>query len=84
MNFAKFQQLVEHRTGFRTMENPTASGTLELHEHNCPYATVVAENPEACSAMHTILAGAIPGASVAHRDSLATGDDHCTFEISLL
>jgi NifU-like protein involved in Fe-S cluster formation len=26
MNFAKFQALVEHRTGFRTMENPTASG----------------------------------------------------------
>ena len=26
MNFAKFQQLVEHRTGFRTMDNPTASG----------------------------------------------------------
>ncbi|MBV8298538.1 MAG: iron-sulfur cluster assembly scaffold protein [Candidatus Eremiobacteraeota bacterium] len=26
MNFAKFQQLVEHRTGFRTMENPTATG----------------------------------------------------------
>ena len=26
MNFAKFQALVEHRTGFRTMESPTASG----------------------------------------------------------
>jgi NifU-like protein involved in Fe-S cluster formation len=26
MNFAKFQQLVEHRTGFRTMESPTATG----------------------------------------------------------
>ena len=26
MNFAKFQSLVEHRTGFRTMENPIASG----------------------------------------------------------
>ncbi|MBV8644398.1 MAG: iron-sulfur cluster assembly scaffold protein [Candidatus Eremiobacteraeota bacterium] len=26
MNFAKFQALVEHRTGFRTMENPTATG----------------------------------------------------------
>ena len=26
MNFPKFQQLVEERTGFRTMENPTASG----------------------------------------------------------
>jgi len=26
MNFAKFQQLVELRTGFRTMEAPTASG----------------------------------------------------------
>jgi NifU-like protein involved in Fe-S cluster formation len=26
MNFAKFQQLVEHRAGFRTMERPTATG----------------------------------------------------------
>ena len=26
MNFAKFQQLVEKRNGFRTMENPHASG----------------------------------------------------------
>lgn len=26
MDFPKFQQLVEERTGFRTMENPTASG----------------------------------------------------------
>src|ERR1700736_1962319 len=26
MKFAKFQALVEHRTGFRTMENPTATG----------------------------------------------------------
>ena len=26
LNFPKFQQLVEERTGFRTMENPTASG----------------------------------------------------------
>jgi NifU-like protein involved in Fe-S cluster formation len=26
MNFAKFQKLVEHRTGFRTMEDPTATG----------------------------------------------------------
>ncbi len=26
MNFPKFQKLVEERSGFRTMENPTASG----------------------------------------------------------
>jgi NifU-like protein involved in Fe-S cluster formation len=26
MNYPKFQRLVEERTGFRTMENPTASG----------------------------------------------------------
>src|SRR5215469_9908252 len=26
MDFPKFQRLVEERTGFRTMENPTASG----------------------------------------------------------
>ena len=26
MDFAKFQRLVEERSGFKTMENPTASG----------------------------------------------------------
>ena len=33
MNFAKFQKLVEDRTGFRTMENPMASG--EFFSDSC-------------------------------------------------
>jgi predicted ArsR family transcriptional regulator len=30
-------------------------GGLELHEHNCPYATVVKEHPEVCSVIHRVL-----------------------------
>ena len=37
-----------------TCSGPRA-GRMFLHEHTCPYASVVAENPEACSAIHTIL-----------------------------
>lgn len=62
----------------------TERGTIEVHEHNCPYASVVAENPEACSAIHTMIAAAVPGAHVDHTDSLATGADRCTFEITLI
>jgi predicted ArsR family transcriptional regulator len=57
-------------------------GTLILHEHACPYATVVAENPEACSAIHTILEQVVPGRA-AQVESLATGGTQCRFEISV-
>jgi len=60
--------------------NRSDGGTLVLHEHNCPYASVVAENPEACGAIHTILDRMAPGK--AHQvESLATGGDECRFEI---
>jgi len=55
-------------------------GTLVLHEHNCPYASVVAENPEACGAIHTILDRMAPG-KTQQVESLATGGDECRFEI---
>ena len=58
----------------------TASGTLVLHEHTCPYASVVAENPECCSAIHTILDHVAPGKSQ-QVESLATGGTECRFEI---
>ena len=58
----------------------TDRGTLVLHEHNCPYASVVAENPEACSAIHTILDRVAPG-KAQQVESLATGGDECRFEI---
>ncbi len=56
-------------------------GTLVLHEHACPYATVVAENPEACTAIHTILDRVAPG-KAQQVESLATGGSECRFEIS--
>jgi predicted ArsR family transcriptional regulator len=60
----------------------TEAGTLMLHEHNCPYASVVAENPEACSAIHTILQAVAPGKS-AQVESIATGGTECRFEIDV-
>ena len=60
----------------------TEHGTILLHEHTCPYATVVAENPEACSAIHTILDRVAPG-KAQQVESLATGGTECRFEISV-
>ncbi len=57
-----------------------ADGKLVLHEHTCPYAAVVAENPECCSAIHSILDRVAPGKTT-HVESLATGGDECRFEI---
>ena len=58
----------------------TEHGTLMLHEHTCPYASVVAEHPEACSAIHTILDSVAPG-KAQQVESLATGGTECRFEI---
>ncbi len=60
----------------------TERGTITLHEHSCPYASVVAENPEACSAIHTILDAVVPG-KAAQVESLATGGTECRFEIDV-
>lgn len=59
----------------------TETGMMVLHEHTCPYASVVAENPEACSAIHTILDAVAPGQAY-QTESLATGGTECRFEIS--
>ncbi|GAC1459925.1 MAG: transcriptional regulator [Vulcanimicrobiaceae bacterium] len=58
------------------------NGKLLLHEHACPYAAVVAENPEACGAIHTLLEHMVPG-QAAQVESLATGGSECRFEISV-
>jgi predicted ArsR family transcriptional regulator len=58
----------------------TDAGTLVLHEHTCPYASVVAEHPEACTAIHTIL-DTVAG-KTQQVESLATGGTQCRFEIS--
>ncbi len=69
-------------TGVTADLQKTADGTLILHEHTCPYASVVAEHPEACSAIHTILDAVAPGKSQ-QVESLATGGTECRFEISV-
>jgi predicted ArsR family transcriptional regulator len=56
------------------------AGGYELREHNCPYASTVAEHPEVCSAIHTTLRDVMPG-DVDHVESLATGGTACRFEI---
>jgi DeoR family suf operon transcriptional repressor len=53
---------------------------LVLHEHNCPYASVVSENPEACSVIHTML-GSVVSPEVKQTESLATGGSECRFEV---
>ncbi|HEX3463454.1 MAG TPA: helix-turn-helix domain-containing protein [Candidatus Elarobacter sp.] len=60
----------------------TEPGKLVLHEHSCPYAAVVAENPECCSAIHTILDRVAPG-NAQQVESLATGGTECRFEINV-
>jgi predicted ArsR family transcriptional regulator len=54
---------------------------LVLREHNCPYAAVVAENPECCTAIHTVL-DAVIDTGVKQTESLATGGNACRFEVA--
>jgi DeoR family transcriptional regulator, suf operon transcriptional repressor len=54
--------------------------TMVLHEHNCPYASVVSEHPEACSVIHTML-GDVVSPDVKQTESLATGGSECRFEV---
>jgi predicted ArsR family transcriptional regulator len=55
--------------------------TIVLREHNCPYAAVVAEHPECCSVIHTMLDEVVaPG--IQQTESLATGGSECRFEVS--
>jgi predicted ArsR family transcriptional regulator len=53
---------------------------LELREHNCPYARTVAEHPEVCGVIHTVLDGAV-ARGAEQVESLATGGRACRFEI---
>jgi len=56
-------------------------GSIELREHNCPYAQTVAEHPEVCSIIHTVLREGVEG-DARQIESIATGGDACRFEIT--
>jgi predicted ArsR family transcriptional regulator len=53
-------------------------GTLSLVERHCPYAHTVAENPEICGVIRTVLDKSGIGA-YDHVESLATGGHACRF-----
>jgi len=57
-------------------------GGFELHEHNCPYASVVKEHPEVCSVIHRVLDETV-GGTHAQTESLATGGSECRFEVKV-
>ncbi len=58
-----------------------SGGSIELREHNCPYAQTVSEHPEVCSIIHTVLRDGVDG-DVLQIESIATGGDACRFEIT--
>ncbi|GAC1536304.1 MAG: hypothetical protein NVS2B17_07700 [Candidatus Velthaea sp.] len=57
----------------------TADG-YTIREHNCPYSKTVAEHPEVCSVIHSVMQDVI-GPHVIQTESLATGGHECRFEI---
>ncbi len=57
-----------------------ADGTVELREHNCPYSQSVAEHPELCSIIHTVLHDTV-SETTKQVESIATGGAACRFEI---
>ncbi len=60
----------------------TPSGSVELREHNCPYAKTVGEHPEVCSIIHTVLHETVSPAAT-QIESLATGGSACRFDIGV-
>ena len=59
----------------------TASGAIELREHNCPYAKTVGEHPEVCSIIHTVLHETVSDRAI-QLESIATGGGACRFEVA--
>ena len=59
----------------------TASGAIELREHHCPYAKTIAEHPEVCSIIHTVLHETVSD-QTRQVESIATGGGACRFEVA--
>jgi predicted ArsR family transcriptional regulator len=59
----------------------TASGAIELREHNCPYSKTVSEHPEVCSIIHTVLHDVVSDGT-RQVESIATGGSACRFEVA--
>lgn len=55
-------------------------GGFALHEHNCPYSSIVSEHPEMCGVVHHMIDATI-GGTIEQTESLATGGKSCRFEV---
>ncbi|MDP9023858.1 MAG: hypothetical protein M3N13_00600, partial [Candidatus Eremiobacteraeota bacterium] len=77
----KLAALTQHlRENGVSAEYNLIEGGFELHEHNCPYSSVVSEHPEVCSVIHSVLDATV-GREHRQTESLATGGKACRFEI---
>jgi len=61
------------------VETPT--GSIELREHNCPYAKTLAEHPEVCSIIRTVMHDVV-SEETTQVESIATGGGACRFEVA--
>ena len=59
----------------------TETGSVELREHNCPYSKTIADHPEICSIIRTVLHDVVSDATK-QVESIATGGGACRFEIA--
>lgn len=58
---------------------PSGDGFV-LREHNCPFKDAVAEHPQICAVVHTLMDETLPE-RVEHVTSIARGDEVCEFRI---
>lgn len=65
--------------GVMVEHDKTASGYV-LREFNCPFRDTVADHPEVCSVVHTLMEEVLP-AKTRQVLSIARGDDRCEFEV---
>ncbi len=68
------------QTGVEVEFEKTATG-FRIRELSCPYATTVAEHPEICNVIHSIMQETVAPA-VRQTESIAAGGTECRFEIT--
>ncbi len=71
---------LRQRIGAPDVKGRAEELALALREHNCPYSQSIAEHPELCSIIHTVLHETVSDSSK-QVESIATGGSACRFEI---
>jgi predicted ArsR family transcriptional regulator len=63
------------------VESESTDSGFAIREHNCPFATTVAEHPEICGVIHSVMQEVV-APQVLQTESIATGGTVCRFEIT--